>query len=425
MGKPPYRVPSMAEIASIPHNGFVVASLFAGCGGSSLGYRMAGFKVALAAEFVPAAQESYRANAAPGTVVWGGDVRDLTGSEFSALTGIATGDLDVLDGSPPCQAFSTSGKRDKGWGTDKRYEHGATQRNEDLFFDFCRVRDEIMPRAFVAENVSGLVKGKAKGYFLEILRRLKVGYRVEARLLDAQWLGVPQQRERVIFVGVREDLGVDPAFPAPLPYRYSVRDALPWIAEVGGIRGTGVGAGKMRSSREPCQTLMAQGGGGMNTSQFGCVVEREALIDGTAIGREYDALNPGQQSGRYFSLVRADPARPCPTITASGGSTSGIASVVHPTEKRKFTIAELKRIGSFPDDFVLTGTFAQQWERIGNSVPPVMMLHVAREVRDRVLAPAAARTAAPGPRSPDRSTIGLRRTGGGTRRPTRRRPAGT
>jgi DNA (cytosine-5)-methyltransferase 1 len=85
-------------------------------------------------------------------------------------------------------------------------------------------------KTFVAENVSGLVKGTAKGWFIEVLRALKPsGYRVSARLLDAQWLGVPQMRQRIIFVGVREDLRLEPTHPEPLPYRYSVRDALPHL----------------------------------------------------------------------------------------------------------------------------------------------------------------------------------------------------
>ena len=88
----------------------------------------------------------------------------------------------------------------------------------------------IKPKVFVAENVSGLVKGVAKGYFKEILSKLKeCGYNVRTRLLDAQWLGVPQRRQRLFFIGVRDDLGIEPAFPKPLPYRYSVRDACPWI----------------------------------------------------------------------------------------------------------------------------------------------------------------------------------------------------
>ena len=128
--------------------------------------------------------------------------------------GIKKGELDLFDGSPPCQAFSTAGKRAKGWGKAKTYEHGAKQCNERLFDEYVRLLRGLMPKTFVAENVSGLVKGVAKGMFLEILAALKAsGYRVTCRVLDAQWLGVPQMRQRTIFVGVREDLGLDPVHP--------------------------------------------------------------------------------------------------------------------------------------------------------------------------------------------------------------------
>jgi len=110
----------------------------------------------------------------------------------------------------------------------------------------------------------------------------------------------------------------------------------------------------------------------------------EADISQYAIGDEWDNLKPGEQSKRYLNLVRPGLDGPSNTVTASGGNTS-TASVVHPTEKRKFTIAELKRICAFPDDFVLTGSYAQQWERLGNSVPPVMMLHISSAIRDNVL----------------------------------------
>jgi DNA (cytosine-5)-methyltransferase 1 len=398
--KPAYRVPPMAEIAEIPPCGFSVASFFAGAGGSSLGYRMAGFRVRYANEFVPIAQESYRANMAEGTV-------------------LGQGELDVLDGSPPCQAFSTAGRREKGWGKDRAYEHGAAQRNEDLFFEFVRLRDGIMPRTFVAENVSGLVKGVAKGYFLEILRELKRGYRVEARLLDAQWLGVPQARQRLVFVGVREDLVLDPAFPEPLPHRYSVREALPWIGRaVSGRLGTGYKRPPVELAK-PSPTIMASGAeqqrfeitdhSKVEARKIGTrdsVPENVAAsLEGYAIEKEWDRLNPGQASDKFFSLVRPDADQPCPTITSAGvgladgtGAPGGVASVTHPFEKRKFTILEVKRLCSFPDDFVLAGTYGQQWERLGNSVPPVMMRHVAEALRDRVLIPArdAIRIAAEG-----------------------------
>jgi DNA (cytosine-5)-methyltransferase 1 len=426
--KPPYRVPSMAEIARTKWNGLTVVSTFSGCGGSTLGYRMAGYRVLWANEFVPVAQESYRANMRRGTILDGRDVKQVTAASILQATGLKAGELDLFDGSPPCQAFSTAGTRDKGWGKDKRYAHGAEQKNEELFSEFVRLRDGLRPRAFVAENVSGLVKGKAKGFFLEILRELKRGYRVEARLLDAQWLGVPQQRVRVIFVGVRDDLGLEPAFPSPLPYRYSVRDALPWVGaathdtgrvgqrakeiadlpaptitsgpddvrEGGGPRNhfkvvtvnRGKRPSKSRSADEPSPTLTA-GVHGCGPHDF--MIEAETDISKFAIGDEYDKLNPGQHSDKYFSLVRPALDEPCPTMTYGllNGSLSG-ATVVHPTEKRRLSILEVKRLFSFPDDFKLAGTYAQQWERLGNSVPPLMAKAIGEAVRDRVLLPAHA-----------------------------------
>ena len=94
----------------------------------------------------------------------------------------------------------------------------------------------------------------------------------------------------------------------------------------------------------------------------------------------------GTQSEKYFQLVRPSLEAPCPTITAGAGNGNvGSAGVVHPTEKRRFSIAELKRLCAFPDDFVLTGTYAQQWERLGRSVPPLMMRAIAETVRDEIL----------------------------------------
>src|SRR5690606_10607254 len=108
-----------------------------------------------------------------------------------------------------------AGKREKAWGQVKDYSD-TKQRSDDLFFEYARLIEGIQPIVFVGENVAGLVRGKAKGYFREIMRALKrCGYKVEARLLDAQWLGVPQSRRRLIFVGVRDDLPASPAFPDP------------------------------------------------------------------------------------------------------------------------------------------------------------------------------------------------------------------
>lgn len=344
LSKPPYLVPSMAEVAAIPPNGLRVASTFSGAGGSCLGYRMAGYRVVWASEFIPAARETYRANH-PGSILDPRDIREVTAVEVLAATGLGVGELDLLDGSPPCASFSTAGSRAKGWGKVRAYS-GTRQRTDDLFGEYLRLVDGIRPKVFVAENVSGLVKGVARGYFIEIMRAMKgLGYRVEARLLDAQWLGVPQARQRLFFQGVREDLGAGPAFPLPLPYRYGTAEAIADLA----------GAG----------------------------VEPGADISGYAIGEEWGRIRPGDKSVRYFNLKKPGLDDPSFTITATGGG-AGTASVVHPTERRKFTIAELRRICGFPDDFILIGTYAQRWERLGRSVPPVMMAAVAATIRDRV-----------------------------------------
>jgi DNA (cytosine-5)-methyltransferase 1 len=376
MNKPPYRVPLMSEIAALPHSGYDAISTFSGCGGSSLGYKMAGFRVLYANEFIPAAQETYRANH-KGTILDARDIRKVQPQDILDAIGKEQGELDLMDGSPPCASFSTAGKREAGWGKVKKYSD-TKQRTDDLFFEFTRLLTGIQPKVFVAENVAGLVKGTAKGYFLEILAALKdCGYRVKCKVLDAQWLGVPQTRQRTIFVGVREDLGVDPEHPSPLPYRHTVRDALPWIVKA--VQDPKGQFAVQEASDKPVFCIKAG-------SASHVYVESETDISRYAIGAEWDKLKEGEQSSKYFSCVRVDSAKPCNTIMGSSGHFPSAAQPLHPTEKRKFAIAELKRLCGFPDDFILTGSYAQQWERLGRAVPPVMMSHVAATVRDKILA---------------------------------------
>ena len=430
MTKPPYRVPLMRELAEPNDDAFTVVSTFSGCGGSCLGFRLAGYRVLYASEFVPAARETYRANY-PETTIDQRDIRDVEPGEILAAIGRDVGDIDVLEGSPPCAAFSLAGKRSASWAVVKPYSDTA-QRTDDLFYEYARLLAGLRPRVFVAENVAGLVRGVAKGYFKAIFRALEdAGYVVAARLLDAQWLGVPQARVRLIFVGVRSDLveryGVAPSFPSPLPYRYSVRDALPDLAEISGRTGPGFArtASELdapmnailvsdpaqtryvltsrgeRSLDEPSPTVQTHGRA-KTESELTLTVARKiaqkdvvdenvaASLDGYAIAVEYDRLRPGQSSDRYLNLSRPDPDEPCPTVTATGaasgyGAPGGVASVTHPTERRKFSIAELRRICGFPDDFVLTGTYAQQWERLGRAVPPPMMFAVASTIRSEIL----------------------------------------
>lgn len=348
MNKPPYKVPSMQEIADLPWNGYNVVSTFSGCGGSCLGFKMAGFKVLWANEFIPAAQDTYRANH-KGTILDTRDIRKVQASEILAAIGLSKGQLDVFEGSPPCASFSTAGKREAGWGKVKKYSDSC-QRTDDLFFEYARLLKDLQPKVFIAENVSGLVKGTAKGYFLLILKALKeCGYDVSAKVLDAQWLGVPQARQRLIFVGVRKDFGVGPKHPKPLDYIYTLRDALESVPI----------------------------GEKIDCSKY-------------SIGKLWHQVERGKNHPKRFNLSRLSWDKPSPTVTQNMGNDSGhikyAANIMHPDEPRYPTIEELRRICAFPDDFILIGSYSQQWERLGRAVPPVMMSYIASTIRDEILA---------------------------------------
>ena len=382
MKKPPYRIPSLDEIEQLPRNGFSVVSTFTGAGGACLGWKWAGYSPLYASEFVEAARDVYSANF-PSVYVDERDIRNVSAEDLLAKIERERGDVDVLEGSPPCAAFSTAGSGVKGWGTERSYSE-TTQRVDDLFFEFARIVDGVRPRIFVAENVEGLVRGAAKGYFKLILRKLRdCGYRVRAKVLDAQWLGVPQRRKRLIFIGVREDLEAEPVFPKPLPYRYTLRDACPWIVETQ-VGSNFVSAEKRweRADETVAPTIMTTPRHTLSVVSRPPTtdVDADADISRFAIGDEWKKLRPGEQSEKYFSLLLADPNEPSPTVTSTGGNPSA-AGVVLPYEPRKYTIGELRRVCGFPDDFRLLGDYKQQWERLGRAVPPPM----ARAIGDAVL----------------------------------------
>jgi len=115
----------------------------------------------------------------------------------------------------------------------------------------------------------------------------------------------------------------------------------------------------------------------------GGYIEAETDMSPYAVGREWDKLRMGQRSDKYFNLSKPHLDRPCPTITARGRANT--AGVAHPTERRKFSIAELRCICSFPPDFKLIGTYPQQWERLGRAVPPLMMKAIAESITSGIL----------------------------------------
>jgi len=194
------------------------------------------------------------------------------------------------------------------------------------------------------ENVAGLVRGRMRLVFAEMLRELKAsGYRASARLLDAQHLGVPQHRERVIVIGAREDLGLEPSHPAPRGRPVTLWEALDGVVEPEGDLPR-VSALKARRWRE--------------TRRGGAHRER-------------------------FSLKRLSWAR----VSNAVCSTPATGGLMHPDEPRMLGVAELKRVASFPDGFAFAGDWLAAVHGIGNSVPPLLMRAVASHVRATILEP--------------------------------------
>ena len=333
------------HLAPRAQHALTVISTFAGCGGSSLGYSMAGFRELLAVEWDDNAAATFRLNF-PDVPLYHGDIAKLTVEDVLARTGLRPGELDVFDGSPPCQGFSTAGKRDFG-----------DDRNQ-LFREYVRLLRGLKPKVFVMENVSGMVKGKMKLIFADILRELKAsGYRVSARLMNAMYFNVPQSRQRMIFIGVREDMGVEPAHPR-------------------------------------AQTRLASA----RTATVGVPVDQQELAQLIQAGQKYNSyriwnnLQPGQ-NGRFGNHYRIDPDKPVRTIEKMDGnlSTNG---AMHWADKRRPTLREFARFGSFPDVFRFVDEYKHGVNRIGNSVPPLFMRAIAEHIRDTIVSrPSTARAA--------------------------------
>ena len=304
------------HLAPRADNAPTVISTFAGAGGSSLGYSIAGYRELLAVEWDNNAVETFKLNF-PDVPVYHSDIAMLSVEQCMDMAGIAIGELDVLDGSPPCQGFSTAGKR-----------VFDDPRNE-LFREYVRLLRGLQPKVFVMENVSGMVKGKMKLIFVDILRELKAsGYQVKACLMNAMYFNVPQSRQRMIFIGVREDLGIAPSHPKAESRSFGIEDAIP----------------ELRGKR-------------VNWCMYP--------------GMVFDGVRPWHTS-----------KEPAPTLSKSGNTAIEIASKM----LRNFTGYECQRLASFPDRFGFLGDDSDKVARIGNSVPPLFLKAIALHIRQEILA---------------------------------------
>ena len=195
---------NLSDLDKVKKNGLKVFSCFSCGGGSSMGYKLAGYTVIGNCEIDPRVAAVYKVNNHPKHSF----LMDIR--EFNKLEELPEdlNNLDVLDGSPPCSVFSLAGRREEGWNKEKVFREGqAKQRLDDLFFHFIDTAKKLNPKVVVAENVEGLLVKNARGYVNEIVKAFdEAGYVIQIFLLDARFMGVPQKRRRVFFVGHRKDL---------------------------------------------------------------------------------------------------------------------------------------------------------------------------------------------------------------------------
>ena len=371
----PYNMKDVLEASS--KELFTVISTFAGGGGSSTGYRLAGAKILAVNEFVESAQETYKSNY-PDTPILPDDIKKLTGEDLLRTAGISKGELDILDGSPPCSAFSVAGKREKGWDKTKKYSDGKQVENiEDLFFEYIRIANDIQPKVIIGENVAGILMGEAIKKYNEIINEFeKCGYDAIGKVLNAADFGTPQARKRCFFVAVRNDVmekvGLNfmtmenTLYPEPFGPQPTLKEAISDI----------------ENDEEEVQMLLDFVQGSFQKKWI------ELLPFSPDKHRkpsdpEFIDINPKQS---MFNMIRPAPNLPCPTVTQAGQK-KGLSGVFHYDSNRKLTIKELKRVMGLPDDFKLQGDFDQQAERVGRMVAPLMMKALSSNIYEKVIKP--------------------------------------
>ncbi len=317
-----------------------VFSCFACGGGSCMGYKRAGFEVLGCVEIDPAINAMYRANLNPKYNF----LMDLR--EFNKLEEIPEEliGVDILDGSPPCTTFSSAGKREETWGKEKVFREGqAKQTLDDLFFVFLDTVEKLKPKVVIAENVVGLVKGKAKGYVHEIVNRFReLGYAVQIFSLNAAHMDVPQARHRVFFVASR-----DKRQPLQLNFRH---DVIPF----GAIRTeSGVPMGEGTVLRNLAEAAKE---GETNLSE---VAKRIA-----------------GEKNKYFTTYINWDKDVAVTITSSARHVRGY-------DRQFMSDEDIRRAQTFPEDYDFCGNDVMYV--CGMSVPPNMMANIATEVYDQWL----------------------------------------
>jgi DNA (cytosine-5)-methyltransferase 1 len=333
----------------IEKNGLKVFSCFSCGGGSTMGYKLAGYDVIGCNEIDPRMMEVYKANHNP---------------KYSFLEGIQTFkdredlpeelyNLDILDGSPPCSSFSMAGNREKDWGSDKKFREGqAEQVLDTLFFDFIELAEKLQPKVVIAENVKGMLLGNAFEYIKKVYHKFnKAGYYVQHFLLDGSVMGLPQKRERVFFVCIRRDIA------QPFVQQVDMFSYMPFIDL------------SFNEKAIPFKEVTC------NTAQ------QELNTTGTAL-KYWHLCKKGDSfstvsGGSFFNWVRLDENKPAPTLHTENGK------MYHPDICRPLNNREYALCSSFPLDYDYgkekTGYLC------GMSVPPVMTAQIASRIYEQWL----------------------------------------
>lgn len=363
--------------------------LFSGCGGMTLGFKWAGFASVLASDIDENCEKTFQTNF-PEIPFLCGDLSNFTKPQFDKI--ISKQEIDVIIGGPPCQGFSLANKN--------RNKVDEDPRNK-LFYEFVKTINWYNPKAFVMENVKGLLSMQSGKVIQQIHYEFEnagnFGYEVRTKVLKASNFGVPQSRERVIIIGIRKDLNLIPEFPKPKEEEVTVEQAISDLPQIN----AGEGTEKMDYPIEPqndYQKLMRKNAKNVFNhiamkhtprliERFKAIKQGQNLLDVWDTHGAMKRGNPSEKSTVKFSQnnLRLFPNKPAPTIAASFQS-----NFIHPFLDRNFTAREGARLQSFPDDFIFEGMRTKmswekglsQYQQIGNAVPPLMAFEIAKTLRN-------------------------------------------
>lgn len=341
-----------------------IIDLFCGCGGLSLGFEQAGFEVVLAIDMWEDAIKTFNHNH-KNNVAQCMNIHDLTNDFLKEFA--EKNEVCGIIGGPPCQGFSTVGKRD------------VNDPRNHLYTEYCRVVETVSPDFFVIENVKGLTTLSGGAFRDDIIERFsKLGYIVEYKIINAADYGVPQNRQRVFFIGIK---GKKFIFPIENPNHLTCVDALSDMPIINSENGL---SDYMEYAKEPqndYQKLMREGATGLKNNQITLHSEQTInIISMIKDGGKIKDLPPEYWNIRKYNKAfeRMSSSRPSNTVD------TGHRNYFHYSENRIPTARENARLQSFPDRFEFLGAKGSQYKQIGNAVPPLMAKAVAEAIREQL-----------------------------------------